>query len=317
MPNTNAARPTTQHRYLRTYFQHHQHAWQQGLRQLTKTPIASILTIAAISITLVLPTVLLILLNNMKTITQTWQTGTNISVYLNMTTTTQQVAEFRQALQKIDNIKTQRYISPTQGLQQFTKQSGLPDILKTLNKNPLPGVFMVEPGTSSPAKLNILAAQLKTLPYVKNVKLDEQWVKRLNAIINLLQRFTYGIATLLALAVLLIVGNTIRMAIQNYHREIEVMKLIGGSDRFIRRPFLYSGIFYGLSSAIFAAIILNFLLIWLQAPINQLTALYNTQFSLQGLTLKQTGLLILVGILLGFGGSWFTVNRHLRHIQPE
>ena len=317
MSKLHSARKTQQRRYLRKYLQHHQHAWQHGLRQLTKNPFSSILTIAAISITLVLPTILLILLGNMKAITQNWRTGTAISVYLSSQASTKQVDYIQKALESVNNIKTQRYISPTQGLTQFAKQSGLHDVLKTLSTNPLPGVFVIQPTNPSSASLNILASQLRALPQVENVKLDMQWVNRLNAIINLLQHFTYGIAIILALAVLLIVGNTIRMAIQNYHREIEVTKLVGGSDRFIRRPFLYSGIFYGLASAIFAAIILNFLIISLQTSVNKLANLYNTQFSLHGLNLKQIGLLILVGALLGFFGSWFTVSRHLRTIQSQ
>jgi len=317
MRSTHSARKTQKRSYLRTYIQHHHHASQHGFRQLTKNPIASILTIAAISITLVLPAALLILLGNMKTVTKDWHTGTNVSLYVTPTASQQQIDYLHSALKNIRNIKKQHYISPKQGLQQFAEQSGLQDIVKTLGKNPLPGVFVIKPMQQSPAALNILVSQLQALPNVENVKLDMQWVKRLNAIIDLLQHFTYGIAIILALAVLLIVGNTIRMAIQNYHREIEVIKLIGGSDRFIRRPFLYSGIFYGLASAIFAAIILNFLLIGLQSPVSHLAALYNAQFSLRGLSLKQTGILILAGILLGFFGSWFAVGRHLRKIQPE
>ena len=317
MPKFNSARKTQKRRYLRKYLQHHQHAWQHGLRQLTKNPLSSILTIAAISITLVLPTVLLILLGNMKAVTQNWHTGTAISVYLSPQTSTQQVDYIQKALRSINNIKTQRYISPTQWLTQFAKQSGLRDVLKTLGSNPLPGVFVIQPTNQSSASLNILASQLRALPQVENVKLNMQWVNRLNAIIRLLQHFTYGIAVILALAVLLIVGNTIRMYIQNYHREIEVTKLVGGSNRFIRRPFLYSGIFYGLASAIFAAIILNFLIISLQTSVNKLAALYNTQFSLHGLNLKQISLLVLVGALLGFFGSWFAVSRHLRTIQSQ
>lgn len=315
MTNFNSARKTQQRRYVKRYVQHHQHAWQHGLRQLTKNPIASILTIAAISITLVLPTALFILLSNMQNVTKTWNTTTAISVYLSPNASNQQTSYVEKALQAIDNIKSEQYISPQQGLNQFAAQSGLHDIVKTLEQNPLPGVFVIQPKDTGAAKLNILVSQLRALPQVDSVKLDMQWVKRFNAIIGLLRHFTYGIAIILALAVLLIVGNTIRMSIQSYHCEIEVTQLIGGSNRFIRRPFLYSGLFYGIASAIFAAIILNFLLVFLQSPVNKLAALYNTQFSLHGLTLKQTSLLILIGALLGFVGSWFAVSKHLRKMQ--
>lgn len=302
---------------LRTYRLHHRYAWRHGLQQLTKHPLASLLIIAVISVALVLPTGLLLLLNNVQTATATLKTGTNISVYLNSTATSAQTNYVQNAISKINNIKNVNYISPQQGLTQFSQQSGLGDVLQTLDNNPLPGVFVITPDNQSTTALNVLRSELTALPNVSAVKIDMQWVKRLNGIIQLLKKFTYGLAILLALAVILIIGNTIRMNIQSYHQEIEVMKLVGASKRFIRRPFLYSGILYGVCAAIFTALILDFFLLWLQSPLNQLATLYNTQLSLNGLNIQQIGYLLLAGLVLGFVGSWLVVGKYLAKIQPE
>ena len=312
-----AQRQTQRQFSLRTYFSHHKHAWRHGLRQLTKNPIASLLTIAVISITLVLPTGLLLVLDNMQDATANLHKGTNISVYMQANANTQQITFVQNAISKIDNIDKVDYISPEQGLTQFNKQSGLGNVVRTLGDNPLPGVFNITPKHQSTTALNILSSELSALPNVAAVKVDMQWVKRLNAILSLLQNFTYGLAILLAIAVLLIIGNTIRMNIQNYQQEIEVMKLVGASKRFIRRPFLVSGMLYGVCAGIFTALILDFFMLWLQTPLNELTALYNTQFPLNGLSFPQTLELILAGIVLGFLGSWLVVGKYLNKIQPE
>lgn len=312
-----AKRQTQRNFSLRAYISHHKHAWRHGFRQLTKNPLASLLTIAVISITLVLPTGLLLVLNNMQNATANLHSGTNISVYMNANATREQTTYVRNAISKVNNITEVQYISPEQGLAQFNKQSGLGNVVQTLGNNPLPGVFNITPHNQSTTALNLLNSELSALPNIAAVKVDMQWVKRLNAILALLQNFTYGLAILLAIAVLLIIGNTIRMNIQNYQQEIEVMKLVGASKRFIRRPFLVSGLLYGLCAAIFSALILDFFMLWLQSPLNHLMVLYNTQFSLSGLNFPQTLRLICAGLVLGFLGSWLVVGKYITQIQPE
>lgn len=302
---------------LRTYWLHHRHAWRHALRQITKNPLASLLTIAVISITLSLPTGLFVVLNNLQGVTQHWNKGTNISAYLKADANSQQVQFVREAIGNIQNIKQTTYISPEQGLTKFSQQTGLNDILKTLGENPLPGVFIITPMNQSTPALNLLRSQLSAIANISSVKIDMQWIKRLNAVLKLLTQFTYGLVILLAIAVLLIIGNTIRMNIQSYRQEIEVMKLVGASANFIRRPFLYSGLLYGLCAAIFSAVILDFFILWLQTPLNHLTALYGTHIDLQGLNILQTFELIIIGIVLGWLGSRLVVSKYLKRIQPD
>jgi cell division transport system permease protein len=315
--NKQAAQKEKSRWSLKTYFSHHLHALNHGIQQLTKTPLTTLLTIAILSITLVLPTCLLMILSNIDTATQHWDKGSTISVYTNSNLTTQQVGQIRQSLSGINNIETIQYISPQQGLTDFSQQSGLNDIIQSIGHNPLPGVFKVTPQQQTTLALDTLQSQIQKIANVSAVKFDLQWIKRFNAIINLLKQFTYALAFILAMAVLLIIANIIRMTLQRYHQEIEVMKLVGASHGFIRRPFLYSGALYGLCSGVFTAIVLDSFLLWLQPALNQLTDLYNTQFTLQGLDLEQTGLLILISVSLGFIASWAVVNKRLKTVKMD
>ena len=144
-----------------------------------------------------------------------------------------------------------------------------------------------------------------------------QWVRRLYAIMNIVERGVQILGFLLALAVLLVVGNTIRLAIQNRRKEIVVMKLIGGTDAFIRRPFLYTGFWYGLFGGIIAWLLVSFTMLSISNPIEKLTTLYQNQFELNNISFQTTLMLLIISILLGLAGSWFAVGRHLREIEPQ
>jgi cell division transport system permease protein len=296
---------------LKSYFLQHKYAFKQGWRQLTQRSLGTFLTIAVLSVSLVLPTGLLLILTHAETLTDNLNTSSVVSVYISPKASTTQVQMIEKSVRELSNVETVEMISPAQGLKNFTEQTGLANVLKDLDNNPLPTLLSVTPNNQSVPALNILVSQLQAMPNVDDVKLDIQWIQRLNTMIILLQRFTYGLSILLGLAVLLIIGNTIRLAIQSYHQEIEVIKLVGGSDRFIRRPFLYSGLLYGISSGIFAAVILDFFLLWLQGPVNQLASFYNAEIHLEGLSLEQTGWLLLASTLLGYLGSWLAVGREL------
>jgi cell division transport system permease protein len=302
---------------LSIYFYHHSHAFRQGLRHLSKNPLSSLLTIAVLSITLVLPSGLLLILANGKTLTQQMKTGASISVYVQPTASKAQIQTLQTDIKAMDNLSQVDYVSADEGLKMFGERTGLSNILDTIGKNPLPAVFIVTPRDQDAALLDKMVHQLNGLPNVATVKLDLQWVERLSALIQLLQRFTYGLAIVLGLAVLLIVGNTIRLAVQHYHQEIEVIKLVGGTDRFIRRPFLYSGLLYGLASGLFAAVIISFFVDWLQGPIMHLASLYNSQFTLQGFNFEDVVTLLAISVLLGFFGSWLAVAGKLQKIQLE
>jgi cell division transport system permease protein len=151
---------------------------------------------------------------------------------------------------------------------------------------------------------------------VEMAQLDMQWVKRLYGLMDIGRRGVWVLASLLALAVLLVVGNTIRLAIQNRRDEIIITKLIGGTDTFIRRPFLYTGFWYGVLGGIIAFILVQASLGVLAGPVNNLAGLYSSTFRLDGMDLPTVGALLSSGMVLGLLGSWLAVGRHLRAIEP-
>jgi cell division transport system permease protein len=203
-------------------------------------------------------------------------------------------------------------------MEEFRDASGLGDVLDTLDSNPLPNTLVVRPtDEASIEELASLAETLAEKPAVDIVKIDTAWVERLNAILDFVRRIVVMASGLLIIAVIIIVGNTIRLDIQNRRDEIEVLKLLGASDGFVRRPFLYVGLWYGLiggSVALFLLVTGGWLI---TAPLERLLGLYAVEIDLLGLNLRTVLLVFGGGILAGWGGAWSAVTRHLAIIQPK
>ena len=165
--------------------------------------------------------------------------------------------------------------------------------------------------------MGLLNEELGNLPETDFVQVDTEWVRRFHAILEILQRAVAIGAGLLGAAILVIIGNTIRLDIQNRSEEIEVTKLIGASNAFVRRPFLYSGLWYGLGGGLLALALVGYGLYALQEPVARLSGLYNSRFSVLALNLDESVLIIITGILLGLAGSWVAAARHMRRIEPR
>jgi cell division transport system permease protein len=208
------------------------------------------------------------------------------------------------------------YISADQALGEFKKLSGFGDAVAVLDKNPLPAVLVVRPKDASPEGAEALQHQLAGNPAVDQVRLDLQWLRRLTAILDIVRRVTDILAALLALAVMFVVGNTIRLEIGGRRTEIEVSKLLGATDPFIRRPFLYHGAWYGLVGGLIACILVALAVSLVAAPVSRLAGLYGSAYVLQGLGILGALGLIAGGAVLGWVGSWLAVARHLRAIEP-
>ena len=210
-------------------------------------------------------------------------------------------------------------ITPEQALEEFSQRSGFADALATLDENPLPAVLLVAPvlNSTDPASAGALQEKLRQLPEIDQVQLDLQWVQRLAAILETARRAVLLISALLALAVLLVVGNTIRLEIQNRREEIVVTKLIGATNGFVRRPFLYSGIWYGVLGAATAWLVVELGFWLLEAPVHQLVGLYAGTFTLQTGPWRLLLVLLGGGIALGLLGSWLAVGRHLAAVEPR
>ena len=304
---------------FRSYFIRHIQVFFYSLGQLSRAPISTLMTCMVIGIALALPTGLHTLLKNAQQLSGGWESTAQISVFLKKKITATQAQKLKSDIQQWPDIISVHYISREQALKEFQALSGFGDALKALNMNPLPSVLIVKPKLSKENEqaTQTLLNRLRTLKQTDKAQLDMQWVRRLYAIMNIVERGVQILGFLLALAVLLVVGNTIRLAIQNRRKEIVVMKLIGGTDAFIRRPFLYTGFWYGLFGGFIAWMLVSFTMLSISSPIEKLTTLYQNQFELNNMSFLTTLMLLGISILLGLVGSWFTVGRHLREIEPQ
>lgn len=304
--------------WLRSYFGHHLRASLATLGRLYAQPVATLMTVAVIAIALALPVGLYIALSNIGQLSSGWDGSTQISLFLHTHVEKRDAEKLMQRLEKHKNINKVEFIDKEKGLEQFKEISGFGDALKHLDSNPLPIVLVVHPKmqANEPDKTTSLVKELGKHPLVELAQLDVQWVKRLYSFLEIANRSILVISSMLAIAVLLVIGNTIRLDIQNRREEIEVSKLIGASDAFIRRPFLYTGLWYGIFGGVLAWVITLISLILMADPVHKLALLYHSDFRLSGLGLANTLLLILISCLLGLSGSWLAVSRHLKDIEP-
>ncbi len=295
------------------WVQRHQQAFFDSVKKFKRAPLATFLTVAVIGISLALPTLLLVFLHNGQLLSNSWGASTQISLFVKMDQTDQSVQQLINRLQADPDIASVYYVSPTEGLQQFQRASGFSDLQNALTTNPLPAVLEIKPSPHlrTSDAVQQLVNQLQHLPEADVVQLDMQWVNRLFAIIDLARRAVLGLAMLLGLGVILIIGNTIRLATQNNREEIDIMKLIGATNAFVRRPFLYTGVLYGLMGGLVAWLVVEILFWSLASPISHLAQLYQTTIALKGLGFFGTLQLWLCSAFLGFAGSWLVVNRYL------
>jgi len=298
---------------------HHSNSAIESLLRMLDTPLQSFMTWLVIAIAVALPSALFVVFNNIQQIGYNWQDSSQISVFLKEQATEAQGQELRGRWSQRADVAQTTYISPAQALEEFKTGSGLGDLVKHLDQNPLPGVILVKPkiGGNAPDALTSLQQALVSDPLVADVRLDMLWVKRLHQFITIAERFVVGLAGLLILGVLLVIGNTIRMAIENRREEILVVKLVGGTDAYVRRPLLYTGLWYGVGGGIVAAVILAIGFLWLSVPVAQLADLYQSDFRLKGLGLIESLQIILLAGVVGLVGAWIAVARHLYLIQPR
>lgn len=304
---------------LRAYARDHLRVLLFSLGKLYRTPFATIMTILMIAVALALPTCLYVLLNNLQNVTHQWNDAGQITLFLHSNSTEQQITDVSKQLSNHALIGQVEYISPEKALREFKQRSQFGELLDNLTSNPLPPAIVVTPiDTAKQGEtLYKLQNEFQKLAHVEQAQLDMQWLRRLQAITTIIRRAVFAIGIMLGLSVLLVVGNSIRLDIENRRDEIEVTKLIGASDRFIRRPFLYGGMWFGLLGGALALLLVFIVLIVIRYPVQELVSLYNSEFKLILPSFKQSLSLLLVSILLGLLGSWLAVNRRISKIQPS
>jgi cell division transport system permease protein len=304
---------------LHIWLQRHAQVALSSLGRLTRNRFSSLMTCAVIGIALALPSGLHVLLSNFQKVSGHWNSETSISLFLRHDISNQQASALANKLRHHKQIERVDLMTRAAALEEFQKHSGFADALEALDENPLPNLLFIQPKktfeTTKMAKK--LVQELRLLPQTDIVQLDLQWIRRLEAITAIAQRIVLVLAALLNIAVLLIVGNTIRLEIQNRKTEIEIHQLIGATNAFIRRPFLYTGFWYGLFGGFIAWCLITLSIILISGPVTTLARLYQSSFSLNSLPLTTTLGLLCGSSLLGLMGSWLAVSRHLKTIKPS
>ena len=301
------------------YVERHAQALLGSLGRLARQPFATFLTIVVIGIALALPAALYLVVSNMRVVTEGLDDTVQLSVYFRMSTTESTAKKVASAIAARDDVEEAVLVSPGEGLAEFRKLSGIGEALEALPENPLPWLVKVRPAPpkDTAAAVEALAASLRKLDGVELVEADTAWVRRLHAIEDTMQQLVLLIAAVLAAGVLAVVGNTIRLEINSRRAEIEVTKLVGGSNAFVRRPFLYSGIWLGLGGGLLAVGLVLAGLMALEPFVTRLASAYGAEFALKGLSIREWPALVGGGALLGFLGAWVAAGYHLRRIEPR
>jgi cell division transport system permease protein len=304
---------------LATWLERHAQSLVGSLGRLARQPFATALTVIVIAIALALPAALWLVVTNTRAATADLAETVQLSAYLRLPTTAEQAKKAAAAIQARVEVARAELVSPDQGLAEFRALSGLGEALSALPDNPLPWVVKVRPAPpyDTATAVEDLAAALRGMDAVELVEADAVWVRRLHAILDALRSLVLLVAVALGAGVLAIIGNTIRLEIDGRRAEIEVTKLVGGSNAFVRRPFLYSGFWHGLAGGLLAVGLIMVALVVLEAPIGRLAAAYGGAFEVIGLAPRELLALIGGGAALGLVGAGLASGYHLRRIEPR
>lgn len=299
-----------------SWFQQNQETAVDSLSRLMVEPGSSFLTWSVIGIALALPVCLLLFLQNLQQLNRSLDQAGNISLFMDIAISEAALENNRREIEAMEEVLTVTAISAETALAEFQATSGLGNVLENLDENPLPPVLVVTPAETALGSLPVLAGELDARPDVEYVQVDLEWVQRLFAIIGFAERLAAGLALLLGLGVILAVGNTVRLAIENRRDEILVMKLVGGTDAYVARPFLYTGIWYGIGGGLISIFLVLIVFLFLSGPLSQLLTLYGSDYSLSGISVSNALLLLVTAGGLGFIGACVTVIRQLKNIEP-
>lgn len=297
----------------------HLHALLGSLGRLLRSPVSSFLTLLVIALALALPASLRLFVTNAQAATGNFGDAIDLSVYFHTDVPLAKAQQLAAAARSRADVAEVRLIPADKGLEDFRNYSGFGDALAALKENPLPHVLHVRPRAeaSSAAALDRLRGYFSAWPEVELVQVDAQWVQRFNAILEVLRELLLIAAALLGVGVLAVIGNTIRLEIAGRRGEIEVIKLVGGSNSFVRRPFLYTGLLYGLGGALLAWGIIALAVGLLGESVDKLARLYGSHFQLRGPSPAEIGVLLGAGAVLGWVGAWISAARHLSSIEPR
>ena len=303
---------------LSTWFMRHVSTSIGSLGRMFRQPFASLMIVLVIAVTLAIPAALTLIVKNARTISAGWDNALDFSIYLDRGINESEAAGLARLIEQRADVESVQFISASAALDEFKQQSGFGEALDQLSTNPLPHTLVVRPsGANTSASMLLLQEELSNLPEADVVQVDTEWVQRFHAILDIVRQAIVIGASLLGLAIIVIIGNTIRLDIQNRREEIEVTKLIGASNAFVRRPFLWSGFWFGSFGGLLAIGLVQYGLFLLEQPAARLAGLYQSGVMIQALNLEESLSVLGIGVGLGLVGSWLAAARHMRRIEPR
>ena len=294
------------------WFDHHAYSVVASLGRVFRRPGSTALTIGVMAVALALPLGLWLVLANVERFAGDVQASRQLSIFLRQDTAPARVAELVASLGARSDIGALEHRTPEQGLQELRERSGLDEAIDLLGENPLPHVLVVTPAGDEA----LLADSLRTLPEAELVQHDAAWRQRLDGWLRFGGRVAWVLAALLGLGALLVVGNTVRLDIQSRREELGVLQLLGASDGFIRRPFLYLGAWYGLGAGMLALAVLAAAGMALRVPLAELAASYGSRFALSGFTAREALAVVAGATVLGWLGAGAVTGHFLRQTRP-
>ena len=316
--HSDAVAPVRSSGPMTTWFTRHVTTSIGSLGRLFRQPFASLMIILVIAVTLAIPAALNLVVKNAQSISDGWDNALDFSVYLKRGTNESEAEGLARLIQQRADVESVELITASEALSEFKQQSGFGQALDHLSANPLPHTLVVRPGPANTSQsMILLQEELGNLPESDVVQVDTEWVQRFHAILDIVKQAIVIGAALLGLAIIVIIGNTIRLDIQNRREEIEVTKLIGASNAFVRRPFLWSGFWYGLFGGLLALGLVQYGLFLLEQPAARLAGLYQSGVTVLSLDASESLSILGIGVALGFIGSWFAAARHMRRIEPR
>ncbi|BET95401.1 permease-like cell division protein FtsX [Xenorhabdus taiwanensis] len=295
------------------------YAWKSTLSDMFRQPLATLLTVMVIAISLTLPSVFYIVWKNVNQAVMQWYPIPQLTVYLDKSLNDNSVKQVIDQLKGMNSVKSVNYLSRDEAVNEFRAWSGFASALDLLEENPLPAVAIISPELNfqNSQALTTLRDQVAQIKGIEEVRMDDSWFARLTALADLVGRIAAVIGILMVVALLLVIGNSVRLSIFSRRETINVMKLIGATDGFILRPFLNGGALLGIWGAIFS-LILSSLLVWkLSNVVMEVASVFGTSFILHGLEWDESLLLVLISGMIGWIAAWFATIQHLRRFRPE
>ena len=315
---TDAALPARASGPIATWVGRHASNASGSLARMAAQPFASLMIILVIGITLALPSALNLVVKNAAAISGSWDNALDFSLFLRQDVSARDAENVADLIRQRADVAAVTLVTADEALREFKEHSGFGGALDQLSHNPLPHTLVVRPSPANTSEsMILLREELANLPETEMVQVDTEWVQRFHAILDIVSEAVLIGSVLLGAAIVVIIGNTIRLDIQNRRDEIEVTKLIGASNAFVRRPFLWSGFWYGLFGGLLAIGLVQYGIFLLQPPIARLAGLYQSNVSVLTFDLREVGTIIGVSVGLGLAGSWLAAARHMRRIEPR